>query len=257
MVEKSETGSPYILSSLNNALKVMDILSVKDNLSLAELTKISKLDKTSLFKILFTLERRDYVFKTPDAKYRLGIKFANYGSLASERQSLAEISTPYMRQLRDRCHETVYLGVLNTNGRVIIMHMEAGDAPDSIATRIGYELEAHCNAMGKVLLSWLEPAMQRNIVDNLRFKTYTANTICSPESLYPALEAIRAQGWGEDDGERYSGHSALAVPIFDASTRCVASLSIVCRDDRLLQRRERFMDVLLEAAEDISHKLGY
>lgn len=257
MAESAGKKSPYILSSLDNALKVLDILSVKDNVSLAELTKISKLDKTSLFKILFTLERRDYVLKTADARYRLGVKFSNYGELISERQSLAELSTPFMRRLRDLCRETVYLGVLNTNGRVIIMHMEAGSAPDSIVTRIGYEMDAHSNAMGKVLLAWLEPGMQNSMVESLTFRVYTKTTVGSAEELRPVLETVRAQGWGEDDSERYPDRSAVAVPVFDRSGRCVAALSIVCRDDRFKRCKERYMEDLLRAAEDISHKLGY
>ena len=257
MTEQAKERSSYVMSSLDNALKVMDILSVKDNLSLAELTRISKLDKTSVFKILYTLERRDYVFKTADARYRLGIKFSNYQALASERQSLAEIAMPYMRQLRDQCHETVYLGLLNTNGRVIVMHMEEGNSPTSIATRIGYELDAHCTAMGKVLLSWLDSAVQHNIVDHFRFKKYTDNTICAPDTLYALLDSIKAQGWGEDRGERYPGYSSLAVPVFDADVHCVASLSIVCREDRMMQRRDCFLDMLLAAARDLSYKLGY
>ena len=247
--------SPYILSSLDNALKIMDILSVKENLSLAELTRISKLDKTSVFKILFTLERRNYVSKSADARYCLGAKFTSQGDLASERKSLAELAMPYMHQLRNRCHETVYLGVLNTNGRVIVMHMEEGDSLNSISTRIGYELDAHCNAMGKVLLAWLTPAMQRSMIENLHFKVYTANTISSPEQLYPELKTIQSQGWGEDEGERYPGHGALAVPVFDTEMHCVASLSIVCRSDRLLQDKDHLLNLLLTTGENISYKL--
>ena len=248
--------SPYILSSVDNALKVMDILGVKDNLSLAELTRISKLDKSSLFKILYTLEHREYVFKTADAKYKLGTKFTTFGDVVEERRSLADVAMPYMRKLRDQCHETVYLGVLNMSGRVLIMHMEEGGSSGSAVTRVGFEMESHCNAMGKVLLAWLEPAMQKSIIDSLRSKVYTDRTISSADELYPVLNTVFDQGWGEDVGERYPGNSALAVPVFDATAKCVATLSIVGPEETLKERHAEYLSGLLLTAETISRKLG-
>ncbi len=76
-----EKKKPYLLSSVNNALKILDLLSVRDNIGVAEISRLLKLDKASVFKMLYTLEHRDYVIKTADAKYRLGIKFTNYGNL--------------------------------------------------------------------------------------------------------------------------------------------------------------------------------
>ena len=254
---EQEKKSPYILSSLDNALKVLDILSVKDNISLAEFTRISKLDKTSLFKILYTLERRDYVVKTPDAKYRLGVKFVNYGSLVSERQSLAEVAAPFMRRLRDRCRESVYLGVLNANGRVIVMHLEPGTAADSISTRIGFELDAHSSGMGKVLLAYLDPVMRESLAGSIHYKLYTPETLSGREALLPVLDEVRTQGSGDDVNERYPGHSSLAVPVFDRSTHCVAALSIVCKTEQYEARRTQLLGELLDTAQDISHKLGY
>ena len=58
---------------------------MRDNIGVAEISRLLKLDKASVFKMLYTLEHRDYVIKTADAKYRLGIKFTNYCLLYTSR----------------------------------------------------------------------------------------------------------------------------------------------------------------------------
>lgn len=84
-MQPGKEKKPYLLSSVNNALKILDLLSVRDNIGVAEISRLLKLDKASVFKMLYTLEHRDYVIKTAGAKYRLGIKFTNYGNLVAER----------------------------------------------------------------------------------------------------------------------------------------------------------------------------
>ena len=56
----------YLLTSLDNALHLLDILSHYHSLSLAELSRMSSLSKTSVFRMLHTLEQNQYVEKLPD-----------------------------------------------------------------------------------------------------------------------------------------------------------------------------------------------
>ena len=194
--------------------------------------------------------------KTADAKYRLGPKFISYGRVLVSRRSLVELVEPYLKKLRSMFHETFYLGVLNTNGKVIITHMEAGDSPDSLVTRIGFELDAHTNPMGKVLLAYLDPPMRASIIDRMTFHVYTPSTITTPEELYPILEETRRQGYCIDDAQRAEGIGAVAVPVFGRNDRCVATISVTCRSEVLQLRGKEMLHELLKAADSISEHLG-
>ena len=55
----------YLLSSLNNALCLLDLLSHASSLSLAELTHLSGMDKASVFRSLYTLEKNGYIRRDP------------------------------------------------------------------------------------------------------------------------------------------------------------------------------------------------
>ena len=247
----------YVLSSVDNALKVLDILSVTDNLGVSDIVKISGIDRTSVFKILYTLCRRGYVIKTPDAKYRVGGKLAAFGEVVSERQNISEVSATYLRYLRDRIHETVSVNVLNDNVRTVIIRREDGDSPNHIVDRIGFELDAHTTATGKVLLAYLGENTQRSIVEGLRFKAYTPYTITSPIALYSILEEVRTQGYAADQDERYLGRSTMAAPIFDATRQCIAALSLVCVNETFQENQVGFRTIICRVAQQISAEMGY
>jgi len=256
-MDKENSKDKYLLSSVNNALKVLDFLGVRDSASMTEICKGCSLDKTSVFKILYTLERKDYVFKTSNAKYRLGVKFMNYGEHVAERQDLVEVATPYMQKLQQSCEHPVYLGTLNTNGKVIILHKEKSEAMKSADARIGFEMDAYTTSLGKVLLAYLHTPILHGVVEQYRFRPFTPNTILSAKVLYDVLETIREKGYCEDSDEQYMGHSSVSAPIFNSMKQCVAGLGIVYPTELPNAVKEDLLQKLLPIAKGISEYLGY
>jgi DNA-binding IclR family transcriptional regulator len=242
---------------LDNGLKILDLLSVRDNIGVTEISQLSKLGKSSTYNILATLVWRGYVEKTPQSKYRLGPKLAALGGLVTERQHLGEVATPYIRDLRDKLHETVAINVLNTNGRAIIVQREEGDSPEHVRDRVGYEVDAHTTAIGKVLLAYLPETMRDEILSRLKYKVYTNKTIATPAKLLEVLQAVRSQGYAVDQDERYIGFGCIAAPIFDNSGLCVAALSVVCAETVFNSEKDHFLEELLVCAARISHQMGF
>jgi DNA-binding IclR family transcriptional regulator len=254
---KKEEKNQYILSSVDNTLKVLDFLGVRDNIGITEICRGCNLDKTSVFKILYTLERKNYVFKTANSKYRLGIKFMNYGDLVAQRQDLIEIATPYMQMLCQRVEESVQLGSLNTTGRVVILHKEKPNRSGISDTRIGFELDAYTNSLGKSLLAFLHAPILQGIVEQFKFRLHTPNTITSAETLYAVLDKIREQGYAQDVDEHYVGYSSVSAPIFNAARQCMAGVGVVCATDILLEKKAQFVAELLTITQEISRTMGY
>ena len=256
-MQPGKEKKPYLLSSVNNALKILDLLSVRDNIGVAEISRLLKLDKASVFKMLYTLEHRDYVIKTADAKYRLGIKFTNYGNLVAERQTVADVAAPYLARLQAATGETVCLSTLNTNGRVIVTHLIEGSEPGHIAARVGYEMDAHSNANGKLLLANLSSEMQASILKKLALVPHTPYTITDRAAFQSQLDVLRDQLIVEQQQEDILGHSDMAAPVFDHLGACCCAVSIVCSTARMDEFQGTYRRLLLRTAEDISKKMGY
>ena len=254
---QKEKDEKYLLKSLNKALKVLDIITVREEISLTEICSITGLDKTSVFKILYTLERRGFVLKTPDAHYRVGDKIARYSNRRSERKNIVDVATGPLHSLCVSTNETVTLAILNSNGRSINIYAEPGRALDHVPSRIGLELDAYSVPVGKVLLAYTSRDIVRTMLQNAPLRAYTASTISTSEELYQTLDEVRAQGYCLDSNQRYHGRRSIAAPIFDYDNQCVAELALVCTTDTFLEKRDAFLKEVLQTASEISSEMGY
>ena len=256
MADTTTRKDKNILSSLNHALKVLDLLSVRSNLGVTEISRITGYDKASVYKMLYTMQHRGYVVKTDGARYAISSKLSANGG-QNARQNVVDVAAPYLGRLRDACGETVLLGVLNINGKVIFTSKEEGLSPESIRTRTAYEIDAYTNAAGKLLLANLDPAMQKSILSGLQLYAHTPATVPDEEALLAELAALRDAPYAEQYDENYFGHSDIAAPIRDESGRCIATISIACPTEVLQQKREEFLPYLTTSAGAISVEMGW
>lgn len=253
MTEKKHGG--YVLSSLDSALRILDILRVRGNLGVSEISRLSKVGKSSAFNILYTLERRGYVAKTESCKYFLGSKFFDTSFLEHKSKSLTEISAGELKQVALHTGETVWVAVLNINGRVVSITTEEGFDPECAPGRLGLESDATCIAPGKILLSYLDSVGYNNVMKEHLFKQYTSYTITDNTTLRAQLHRFREMGYATDFNERYLGFGDVSVPIFDQAHTCIAALSIVGRTNRLEQNLLRYVSLLQETAGNITMQL--
>ena len=109
----------YILSSLSNALRIMDLLSEKEGLGLAEICSELELGKSSVFRLLYTLEANGFIVKNHDAKYYLSRKFIYYGEIVTARQDDFSLARPELETLSDKVKETVHMSILLSNMNIM------------------------------------------------------------------------------------------------------------------------------------------
>ena len=154
----------YLLSSLNNALCLLDLLSHASSLSLAELTHLSGMDKASVFRSLYTLEKNGYVQKLPEARYRLGMKFLYYGNLVAAQQDIVTAARPALQNLTLRCKLAVHLSCLNQE-RIVTICKEESPYDIQVTARVGMNAPAYATAMGQAILAFL-PEKQLDVLLN-------------------------------------------------------------------------------------------
>jgi DNA-binding IclR family transcriptional regulator len=248
----------YLMSSLSNALRVLDILAIHDRISVAELTQLSGLGKATLFKMLYTLSKRGFVYKTKDARYGLSIKFAQYGQSVLERFDLVGASRPALKELSERLGEAVHLAVLSDDGlNVTFIGKESTGSTIRMGSRIGLQLPSHCTGTGKALLAALPEAQLAELVGRIEFKRLTPHSIMSEEQLRLELESIRAEGYAKDKEESEEGLVCLGTVIRNISGSAVGAISVSGPKSRMNKNVDRNLSELRACAGKISKTMGY
>jgi len=249
----------YVVPAVQRAVQVLEILanSQKD-ISLSELSTMTRVPKSSLFRILVTMEAQKMVHQDHERKkFSLGIKLLELGSAKLGRIDLNTTARPHLERLAQESHECVYLGVLDHGQVILLQHIDNQDMW-KIVTRLGDTSPAHCTAIGQVLLAGLPDEEVAKIVSARGLKRYTKLTITSEARLRKRLAEVRADGYAIVDGEYKTDLCAMAAPIRDHTGNVVAAVMIglpAARSDKK-SAVQKLARSLQRVGLDISSQLG-
>jgi len=251
----------YTVPAIDRAVRLLEILSMSpQGRSLAQLSEEMDVPKSTLFRILHTLQERAVVVEDKERKlYSLGMKLLEWGNAALSRIDLKSIAHPHLQKLAHQTRESFYLAILDHDDVIIIDHV---DTPEvwKMVTRLGHRSPVHCTATGLVLASGLDDSKVEEIVSRKGLQKYTPATITSLARLKRRLEEVRKTGYSIVDGEYKADLCAIAVPIHDHSGSTVASLMTAIPSERYRKNKRRANDLihtLLEKGHLLSRRLGY
>ena len=106
-----DQNEKYMLQSVTNALRIIELLGEHNFLTLTEIADGLDLGKSSVFRLVATLEARGFVKKDKYGRCRLGMKFSYFGSVVLARMEILQASRPYLEELQRNVHETVHLAI--------------------------------------------------------------------------------------------------------------------------------------------------
>ena len=123
-------------------------------------------------------------------------------------------------------------------------------------------LPAHATALGKVLLgngeSSLRESFDRSVVAE-GLERRTPSTITDGAKLFEQLAGVSVRGFAVDLEECEQGLHCVAAPVWDASGRPLAAISVSGPSFRLPEERlfGDVVDRVVGAANALSRELGY
>jgi DNA-binding IclR family transcriptional regulator len=249
---------PYQLQSLDRAVHVLELLAESEApLGLADVCERMDLHKSTAHRALMVLERTGLIERTPENRFRLGLKLYELGSRAVEQIDLRARVHPWFRKLSAQVGETVHLGVLQKTSVVYLDKVEPHNRRVWLDSRIGASNPVYCTAMGKAILAFLPAAETAAIVARIRFVRYTPRTLCTAEALQRSLDRVRRRGYAIDDEEVECGVRCIGAPIMNESGRPVAAVSVSGPSSRITQQSvPGIAERLLRCCREISASLG-
>ena len=248
--------------SVVKALGLLDFFTKEQKeLSLRELAEKAELTKPTAYRLLSSLEECGFLKKVKtnnqDARYRLGLKLLDLGSLVAEQLELREVALPFMKKLSVDINEVVHLVILDKDEAVYIEKVETNNAI-RLYTRVGKRSELYIGSGPKLLLAFLTQKEQQLLVENMDFIKLTEYTIGSKEELLKELEKIRGNGFSLSRSEQDVGTVGVSYPIYNYNNQVVAALNVSGFEVRF---NENFMEEVKRKTKQtalcISKELGY
>ncbi len=258
--DTSDRSRSYVVQAIERGGRVLDLVQRSPMpLSLTELTVASGLSTSTTFRMLRSLEYIGLVERTTDGdRYRLGLRCVALGQTYLDQVDFRREALPFLEQLRGRFNETVHLGVLDQNLRVMYLEKVEGGHPIGMMSRVGHSAPSYCTGLGKVLLATDIGDPVEVLTTQGPLERKTPNTICDPDELRSELATIAERGFSVDLEEHEVGVRCVAAPVVDSTGRTVAGISIAGPSQRL-SKADLYGDLAqatMQAAHDISYRLG-
>ena len=253
-----EESNNYLVPNLDRACSVMEFLAERGvPCALSDIARILDIPKNSIFRILYTLQKRGFV-RLIGNKYQLSSKLLSLGYSVVIDSSLLEKSQSQLRKLRDQTRETVGFAVLTTDNSGVVLEQFSSLEPIKISISIGHRFPLHTAAPGKAMVAFLPEEQQEQIIKSLNYHKFTENTITTPEAYRNELAKVRILGYAMDIEEEARHIVCCGTPIFDHMNKVVAALWITGPIFRLTEEKmDEFKPYVLEAGLRISRELGF
>jgi DNA-binding IclR family transcriptional regulator len=256
----NDTNRDYTIQALYHALLVVESFLEPDR-AVQGISRISDdlgLNKSRVFRILTTLEKRGFVEQDPDSKqYQLGLRFLSLGAAVQDRLEIIQIAAPLIDELAAKTGETIHIGVRSGHEAVCVAKRESVHSVRLYA-EIGRRAPLHVGGVPKVLLAYMAPKERAEVLHGAPLSRITDRTTTDPDALEKVLDQIRRDGFHVAVGDLDDDVHSIAAPIRNQPGRVVAAVSLAGPSHRFPPDKiQRSIDLVCTAASEISSRLGY
>lgn len=246
----------YLIQNVDTALRMIFHLE-REPLSLEELSELLNMKKERLEKMLEILIDREWIsYHEESGKYMLGVKCFELERAYFEHLDIRQMARPILKSVSSRLRENVYL---TTRIGYEVLYIEKCEVEKDVGilSRFGRVLPMYASASGKVYLAHFDQGELEDYFKKVRWVRFTEKTK-TPEQVKEELKLIRKRGYSLNLGEYEEDVVSIACPVFDYAQKVNYTLTVVAPAYRVPQEilTTNFRDVLMEASEELSRRLG-
>jgi DNA-binding IclR family transcriptional regulator len=250
-MKDSNPNEKYQLQSVTNALRIIELLAEEGSLSSVSVGKALEIGKSTAFRLLSTLEMRNFVEKDDNNKYGLSTKFAYFGTKVLSRLEIISRARPFLEKLSQITNTDAHLVIWDENHFVRYID-KVGSTSLGVDSYVGMLRKSYATASGKVLLAYLPENDLNSYLVSEAFTPQTPFTIVNPEMLRKTLSVIKSEGVCISIDEDEIGFTCIAAPIFDKSGSVIAAVSISGVNSHMDTFCDRFKEIVVDMSLKIS-----
>lgn len=252
------TQSQYVIPSVRRAARILHTVAAADQpLGVSELSRILDLPKSTVFRIVTTLELEKFLERLEGDRFRIGVLAFEVGSAYATRFDLESAFQKVAWRLVREHNETVQLAILMGTD-ILYIGKEDCSQPVRLVSKAGTRLPAHTTSLGKALLSCLSEEELHSLYPDGRLTQMTPNSHTLLASLIEDLQKVRERSWAHDNEETAIGLQCVGSPICDEGGRPIAAVSIAVPSQRMsAERLVQLGEAVKGAASEISSLVGH
>lgn len=254
---RSEEDSDLFVRALARGLTILALFDVEHpRWSLNEICARTGISKTTAYRMLRTLEWKDFVVFDAEAEhYHLGRATIPGAYLALSYVGFVRATHAFLEELAEATGETVELTVAGAGGAVVVDQV-ATTHPFKPNLPIGRILSSVANSSLRMHVAFRPEAARQRILRAAQHRL-TPHTVTDPEEIAHQLDTAVREGISYDIEEQDLGVCAVSAPVFGPDGDVKAVVTVVAPSERFGPReRKRKADAVKSTAAEMTRYLS-
>ncbi|MBE7638384.1 helix-turn-helix domain-containing protein [Sneathiella sp. P13V-1] len=226
-------------------------------MTLSQLSISLDVPKSSLSSTLKALTDQEMLTRN-GSLYFLGPEAFSLASIILAGRSIRQIAQPYLERAMQQSEETVLLAVPDSDGlHATYIDVTESPKPVRFTLSIGTRRALHSNASGRLFLSTLPPTQLEEYFKKADITPLTEKAAKTKEEVLDRLKKVRENGYSVTMGDYSLDSGGFAAPIYNSDGQIIAALTIGVPISRAQRERDKFIDIVVSQAAEISKILGH
>ena len=220
---------------------------------ISELARLTDINRTTLYRIMNTLESHGLVIKTEsDKAYKLGPMAYQMGAVYLNSFKFNDKIFPILDKISHESQESVGIAV-REGDRVISLYEIEIEQPLRMNYKPGLLYPMNRGCYGKCLMAYHDQSRVKKLLEKSNFDKICKNTLTNKEDIIKEYEKIRHQGYVTSDEETFPLAEGVGIPISnsDGKVRTCIAISFL-KDKNYKHKMENLKNVLLSYKEEIN-----
>ena len=234
-------GEKHSVPIIDRMMEILEQFEHRsEGASITDLTAEIGQPRTTVYRILKTLQRHEVVRREGNGSYKLGARLLRLAASVAPGAGeidLPKVAQPVLDRLALELGEGVKLSIVDARG-LLVLAVAQSRREHALTVVQGQRIPIHAGAAGKMLLAHMaDDAREHWLAQPM--PALTPSTITDPKKLSRELARIRRLGWSRDQSEQSESINAVAAPVFDRRGMVVAAISVpyLAGNARVSERR--------------------
>lgn len=215
---------------VNSLVKGLNILlnftKERPHWSLSEIAKANKMNLPTARRYLQTLTALGFLIKNDSTrKFQLTPKVLRLGSWVIESMGLKERLLPHMMAIKKKWNVTTHCAILDGTEVLTVERIRATDVVN-LDISAGSRLPVYATSLGKAIIAFMPSEKQKEIAEQIEFKSLTPYTIVDMNIFLMELEKTKQRGYAIALQELTLGLKTMAIPVYSSQGIVEASFGV-------------------------------
>ena len=215
------------VQSVDRSLQILELFIDHPTMSLIEISEAMGLAKTTVFGLIATLEKRNFLEQDDlTGRYKLGHRFIELSSIFYHRVDIISEATRILRPIAEINGHNAHITTRTGNSVTYIRQVVPENSTISINTILGSHAPANCTSSGKAFLSYLSDSELDDMFKRTPPVASTPLSITSLPKLKQHLKLVKTRGYATDCNESILGVTGVGVAVCNEFDKPIIGISV-------------------------------